>query len=45
LVLLEHDRMRLPSTAINMLVKTKSLSVHASLPEAMTLKHTSRALP
>jgi hypothetical protein len=37
--------MRVPSTAIDMLVKTKSLSVIASLPEAITLKHKSRALP
>jgi hypothetical protein len=34
---LEHDRIRLTSTAINMLVKTKSYSVIASLPEAITL--------
>jgi hypothetical protein len=34
---LEHDRMRLPSTAINMLAKTKSQSGIASLPEAITL--------
>jgi hypothetical protein len=34
---LEHVRIRLTSTAINMLAKTKSSSVIASLPEANTL--------
>jgi hypothetical protein len=33
----EHDRMRLPSTVINMLAKTKSESVIASLPGEITL--------